>query len=144
MAKPTDFFVGITDLFSIILPGTALTYVCILVEKGLHLDVLGLLGLTSTNPNAGYVAFFVVSYLIGHGMDMAGAQILDPLYDLTYADAKRRGDLGLTTWLKKSPKRIVEALRKKWKEFNHGKDKKKRKSRKAIPSSPGPTPSPHR
>lgn len=96
MAKPTDFFVGITDLFSIILPGASIAYVCIKVEEHLETDILGLRRLSHTNE--GYIAFFVVSYLLGHAMDMVGAVVLDSLYDLTYAHWKRSNDVSFATW----------------------------------------------
>jgi hypothetical protein len=112
MAKPTDFFVGITDLFSIILPGASIAYVCIKVEEHLETDILGLRRLSHTNE--GYIAFFVVSYLLGHAMDMVGAVVLDSLYDLTYAHWKRSNDVSFATWAAKTPGRLIEELRNTW------------------------------
>ena len=86
MAKPSDFFVGVTDLFSILLPGAAITYACLRLEQLASKDVLLLRQLETKE---GWVAFFVVAYLLGHVLDMAGAFVLDPLYDATYANWKR-------------------------------------------------------
>ncbi len=105
LAKPSDFFVGITDLFSIILPGASMTYVCIKVEEQRGADLLGLLKLNHTNE--GYVAFFVVSYLIGHGMDLIGSVVLDDLFDLTYAHWKRSLNIPLARWMSELPGRLT-------------------------------------
>jgi hypothetical protein len=86
MAKPGDFFVGVTDLFSIILPGASLAFVLLKVEEVQHLDVLKLRSLGGT---PGYVAFFVTAYLLGHLTNMAGATILDWIYDHTHAAWRR-------------------------------------------------------
>jgi hypothetical protein len=108
VAKPSDFFVGITDFFSIILPGASMTYVCILVEERRGTDLLGLLKLSHTNE--GYIAFFVVSYLIGHGMDMIGSVVLDDLFDLTYAHWKRALNISLARWMFDLPGRLAKEL----------------------------------
>src|SRR5450631_1768184 len=109
MAKPADFFVGVTDLFSVILPGAALAYVCYLVEKHTGSDVLGFRAL---GMYEGYLAFFVAAYLLGHVMDMVGAATLDNLYDLTYAHWKRSDPMSLRQWMKRSPRRLkVEWIR---------------------------------
>ena len=108
MAKPSDFFVGITDLFSIILPGASMTYVCIQVEEQRGADLLGLLKLNHTNE--GYVAFFVVSYLIGHGMDLIGSVVLDDLFDLTYAHWKRNSNVTFARWMFHLPGRLAQEL----------------------------------
>lgn len=78
---------GITDLFSILLPGARIAYVAI------RLDVPWLTGVSSRlrlEGNGGYLAFFVAAYVLGHLLDMAGAFFLDRLYDVTYARRKRR------------------------------------------------------
>lgn len=82
MAKPGDFFVSVTDLFSIILPGTATAYILLKVEEHKGMDLLSLR--TLGGKTEGYVAFFVVAYLLGHLTDMVGATILDWIYDHTY------------------------------------------------------------
>ena len=115
MAKPSDFFLGVTDLFSILLPGAALTYVLDRLELheiglGRASDTLGLLHMTGTPQ--GYVAFLVFAYLAGHGVDMFGAFFLDGMYDLTYAHMKR-SNLSPLRWCRRSGLRLsVEARRK--------------------------------
>jgi hypothetical protein len=94
MAKPSDFFVGVTDLFSIILPGAALTFVLLKVEEAKRLDVLSLRSLGRTP--SGYIAFFVTAYLLGHLTDMVGATILDWTYDRTHASWRRSS---IRAWL---------------------------------------------
>jgi hypothetical protein len=118
MAKPSDFFVGITDLFSIILPGASMTYVCILVEEQRGTDLLGMLRLSHTNE--GYIAFFVMSYLIGHGMDMIGSVVLDSLYDQTYAHWKRSRNVSPARWIFELPGRLARVLYGKWKHLIGG------------------------
>jgi hypothetical protein len=86
MAKPTDFFVGVTDLFSVILPGAALTFVALRIEECAGKDLLGLIQLQKEER---YIAFFVVAYLLGHVTDMIGASLIDNVYDLTYAHWKQ-------------------------------------------------------
>lgn len=112
MAKPTDFFLGITDLFSIVLPGASITYVGMKVEEHFGQDLLGLLKLSHTNE--GYIAFFAMSYLVGHGIDLVGGILLDPLYDLTFAHWKRCRDKSLRCWWRwwlELPKRLVKEIR---------------------------------
>ena len=105
MAKPADFFVGVTDLFSVILPGAALAYVCYMVEKHIGSDVLGFRALGTYE---GYLAFFVAAYLLGNVMDMVGAAILDNIYDLTYAHWKRSDPMSLKQWWQETPPRMKE------------------------------------
>lgn len=104
MDKPGDFFVGVTDLFSVLLPGAVLTFFAMRVEQSLgHVDLFGLLQLKDA---AGYMAFVVSAFLLGHLADMIGATILDRIYDLLYADFMRyRG--GFRGWLKGTPRRAA-------------------------------------
>jgi hypothetical protein len=128
MAKPTDFFVGITDLFSIILPGALMTYIWIVAEQ--H-SASGLMGpVKSSHSNTEYLSFLAMSYLVGHGMDMVGAVVLDDFYDLTFADWKKcRGGTSPKRWLGHLPGRLIRELRNKWNYFRSGVvDKTDRKS----------------
>ena len=77
-AKPADFFIGVADLFAIVLPGALLSYLSLRVATP---------KLVNTIPNAGaqgWVAFALSSYLLGHFASLIGAFFLDPLYDITY------------------------------------------------------------
>jgi len=118
MAKPTDFFVGITDLFSIILPGALMTYIWIVAEQHSGSGILGPVKATHTNTE--YLSFLAVSYLVGHGMDMVGAVILDDLYDLTFADWKKSRGMSPKRWLAQLPARLVGEVRKNWNYFQSG------------------------
>lgn len=108
MDKPGDFFVGVTDLFSVLLPGAVLTFLAMRAEQSLHpVDLLGLLRLQDTS---GYTAFVVLSFLFGHLVDLIGASVLDGVYDLLYADFRRyRG--GFRSWLKGTPGRLSRRAR---------------------------------
>jgi len=126
MAKPTDFFVGITDLFSIILPGALMTYIWIVAEQHSSSGLFGPARASHTNTE--YLSFLAASYLVGHGMDMVGAVILDDLYDLTFADWKKSRKLSPKLWWQQLPDRIIAELRKNWKFFHTGdKDQGQRK-----------------
>jgi len=107
MGKPGDFFVGVTDLFSVLLPGAIVAYLIRLAE-GSELDtVLGVYRLSEVQSAA---AFLVAAFILGHLTDMAGAAVLDRIYDLTYADYKRFHD-GLWRWVRMSPGRVYARLK---------------------------------
>ncbi len=74
MAKPNDFFVGIIDLFAILLPGGVLTFILLTEYESFFDKVINLTGAQ------GWVAFLFGSYLLGHIIFMIGAK-LDDLYD---------------------------------------------------------------
>ena len=74
MAKPSDFFVGIIDLFAIFLPGGVLTFILFIEYQSFFAEVASFKGTQS------WVAFLFGSYLLGHIIFMAGAR-LDNLYD---------------------------------------------------------------
>jgi hypothetical protein len=88
MQKPSDFFVGITEFFSVLMPGAAITFVLLAIGKERLGHDPGLS--TFSGANVQYVAFFAVSYVLGHITDMIGAFFLDPLYDSTYVRWKTR------------------------------------------------------
>jgi hypothetical protein len=114
LEKPTDFFVGVTELFSVILPGTCIAYVCLLLERAADppADILGLRHLS--DKNEGYLVFAVVSYLLGSVLDMLGALFLDNLYDLTIAHWKRSHPMSVTEWLLHCPERFWKELVQLW------------------------------
>lgn len=109
MAKPGDFFLGVTDLFSVLLPGAVIAFIAMKAEQSLRppADLFGLLQLKDA---PGFTAFLVCSFLLGHLADMIGASFLDGLYDLLYADFKRSG-IGLLSWLKAVGPRLRDAAR---------------------------------
>lgn len=83
---PKNFFVGLLDFFSVILPGALLTF--------LFKDSVGpwLLGeaFSSLTDTAGWVALLISSYLSGHLLFLFGAGLDDWLYgpirNATYTD----------------------------------------------------------
>lgn len=74
MLKPGDLFVGVVELFSIVLPGGLLTFV--LFQK-FHVFFLEGVALS---PNQYWAAFLFFSYLTGHIVFMIGARI-DVIYN---------------------------------------------------------------
>jgi hypothetical protein len=88
MQKPSDFFVGITEFFSVLMPGAAITLVLLAIGKDQLAHYLGLSPFSGENIQ--YIAFFAVSYVLGHITDMIGAFLLDLLYDATYVRWKNR------------------------------------------------------
>jgi hypothetical protein len=115
MAKPGDFFVGVTDLFSVLLPGAVVAFVAMKAEQSLRppADLLGLLKLKDA---PGFTAFLVCSFLLGHMVDMIGASFLDRIYDLSYADFLC-SESGVRSWLKQAPARLRKVARE-WYSFH--------------------------
>ncbi len=86
--KPKDAFVGVIDLFAILLPGAVLTFVAQRVLSPLALMVdASVLSPFKLEHEAGWVAFFAASYLLGHLLFSASAK-LDTLYDKEREDHK--------------------------------------------------------
>jgi hypothetical protein len=109
MAKPTDFFVGVSDMFAIFLPGACITYISLKLSErsGIHPAEF----LRFRTKNEGYVGFVAIAYLVGHMLDMVGAVFLDRWYDFTYAHRKRSPSLSLWRWLLQTPARMGSLLR---------------------------------
>ena len=67
--KPTDFFVGIVDFFSILLPGALLTFL-IITSLSEHTSQHPLLAKALEEfrgeRKVGWVAFAIASYILGH------------------------------------------------------------------------------
>lgn len=77
MPKPGDFFVGVIDLFSILLPGALLLAVVLALVPGpLSLQVFPLFG----SATASWLAFLLGAYATGHFIFMIAAP-LDRIYD---------------------------------------------------------------
>ena len=93
-----------------------MTYVCVKVLEQRSTDILDLRALGGTN--AGYVAFLVMSYLVGHGVDLVGSLLWDELYDLTYAHWKRSVAISPVRWVIMTPKRLAKELRNRWRYFS--------------------------
>ena len=84
--EPQKFFIGLLDIFSILLPGALITFVMMGgVGPQLFPDQYKLL-----IGGAGTAAFLFSSYLVGHLVNLVGALLLDDFYDWA-----RRYDLGM-------------------------------------------------
>jgi hypothetical protein len=81
--KPEDFFVGVTDFFSILLPGAAIAFIGLFVIDQVGSSIPSdhvLRSLINLRGTAAWVAFGVASYVLGHVVASLGAR-LDDLYD---------------------------------------------------------------
>lgn len=88
--KPGDFFLGLMDFFTILLPGALLAY---LAENLAAHNIFGQLLPPIHTEVEGWVAFLLASYLLGQFLFLIGATFMDGIYDRTFLRAKRkRGD----------------------------------------------------
>lgn len=80
--KPGDFLIGVLDFFAILLPGSLATWLVTRYLPSSDLFRLMSFGPGKTEPDAVtlWSAFLLSSYVLGHFVFMAGAQ-LDPSYD---------------------------------------------------------------
>jgi hypothetical protein len=93
--KPGDFFLGITEFFSIMLPGAGTVFIALFMVRQVEVPpdhVLHAL-LALTGP-AAWSAFAVCSYALGHIVASAGSR-LDPLYD---ERRRHHGNRALKRW----------------------------------------------
>jgi hypothetical protein len=89
LAKPAEFFIGLVDFFAILLPGGLATAICLqLADLDTRFQAIKDKSILSNLPADQHwplwVAFVVVSYLLGHFIFLVGSVSLDNLYDLTY------------------------------------------------------------
>jgi hypothetical protein len=77
--KPQDFFIGVTDFFSVLLPGALLTYVLLGILQD---DIFGPEKLLDASENvvSQWIVFLVISYIVGNIVFMV-ASFLDLTYD---------------------------------------------------------------
>jgi hypothetical protein len=79
--KPQTFFIGVTDFFSIVLPGAIGTY-CLKVYFEEHTPPAGITELLSMPGVQGWIVFLFSSYLIGNLIFPVGGWLLDlAIYD---------------------------------------------------------------
>jgi ADP-ribose pyrophosphatase YjhB (NUDIX family) len=101
--EPQKFFIGVIDFFSVILPGTLLTYV---IKDAAGPTLFGdrYPQLTGTE---GWAVFLISSYLLGHFIFLLGSWLLDdlvydPLRNATYKGQIKRlaegGKLSAICW----------------------------------------------
>ncbi|MBV9884203.1 MAG: hypothetical protein JO276_14430 [Sphingomonadaceae bacterium] len=74
--KPGDFYVGVIDFFSILLPGALLAGTVMMVRP-----ITGPMPPLLSSETAQWVTFALAAYAIGHFAHLISS-ILDPLYDL--------------------------------------------------------------
>ena len=74
--EPQKFFIGLVDFFSILLPGALLTYVI----KNADGSILGGL-IESPKEGAGWIAFLLLSYIMGHFIFFISAVFDDIMFD---------------------------------------------------------------
>ena len=87
--KPGDFFVGIVDFFSILLPGAFLAVTVRVFEHDKWLCKLAeALKSPTYNTNEKWVAFALASYVLGH-LVFHGSAWLDYTYDALYLKVKQ-------------------------------------------------------
>ena len=84
--KPSDVYVGIIDLFSIILPGALLSYLAVHFART---EVVGIILPEIKGEIQGWIAFFFASYLFGHFVFLMGIG-LDIIYQKTYLEWKKK------------------------------------------------------
>jgi hypothetical protein len=94
--KPANFFIGVTEFFSILLPGAAITFIAYVWLKDIVPEAHVLRVLLGLKDVSGWVAFAVVSYVTGHVVVSLGTH-LDPLYDARRANHRNKTLLELTT-----------------------------------------------
>lgn len=89
--KPGDFFVGLVDFFSILLPGALLAF---LLKDVAEKHVFGVVLPAIRTQVEGWVTFAFAAYLLGQFVSLIGATFMDWIYDHTYLIYQRRnGDL---------------------------------------------------
>lgn len=88
--EPQKFFIGVIDLFSVLLPGAVLTYFLksplwkVLVCKDSLWQILSGHGCVQPYPTGSesVAIFLITSYLLGHFIFLLGSALLDdPIYD---------------------------------------------------------------
>lgn len=99
--KPKDVFLGVIDLFAVLLPGAVLCFFFVdTVEERLLAPPLGIAGHAEV-----WAAFLVASYLLGHFLSLVGGFALDKVYDRIrpfLKDAPERYDAGTPSLQKRA------------------------------------------
>lgn len=72
--KTSELYLGIVDLFAVILPGAIITF---LVQKGLNVESQA----EWFKGAQGWAVFLAVSYIVGHVVSAVGGLLLDKIYD---------------------------------------------------------------
>lgn len=73
--KPTEFFIGVVDLFAVLMPGAIAAGIALHFSQVHGIPMLVGLGVSELSGSAAWLAFFVGSYILGHLMFSVGAFI---------------------------------------------------------------------
>lgn len=94
--KPADFYIGVMEFFSILMPGALLTFLWL--DFGARLFGGGPLPPLS-GPASRWIAFIVASYVLGHLLHHVGGLLDKWIYDKLYVKRwkRRKGEERLLT-----------------------------------------------
>lgn len=84
--KPADFFLGVMEFFAILMPGALLTFLLLSWRAPMVGDVLPRLPGTAGK----WIAFLVVSYVLGHLLHHVGGVLDKAIYDELYVKRHKR------------------------------------------------------
>lgn len=92
--KPQTFFIGVTDFFSVLLPGALFTwFINTVFEKQNYLQQFLQ---NPENETTGWISFVVVAYIFGNMLFVFSSLILDNIYDPYLRNVvKSRGSVNL-------------------------------------------------
>jgi hypothetical protein len=79
--KTPDYYLGVVDLFAILLPGAILAFI---VSQCIQWSALPKLTKALSPPLVGYICFAVTAYIAGHFLSALGAVVMDHIYDRWY------------------------------------------------------------
>lgn len=103
--KPQDFFIGVIEFFSVILPGAALTYILKNIPNDQVLNHI----YKDLQGSEGWIVFIFISYLLGHFLFLIGSWLDDYVYDPIRKRTDKEQIMRLLTGRKLSPK-IIRGL----------------------------------
>jgi hypothetical protein len=103
--KPADFFLGVMEFFAILMPGVLLTFLLLSWRTPLFGDLLPPLPGTAGK----WIAFLVVSYVLGHLLHHVGGVLDTAIYDKLYVNMWKRkcGEERLLTRAKELKKQAL-------------------------------------
>jgi hypothetical protein len=79
--KAADFYVGVVDLFAILLPGAILAFV---ITQCIPWGALPVIVKALSPPSVAYLCFAVAAYITGHFLSALGSVVMDHVYDRWY------------------------------------------------------------
>jgi len=98
VAKPSDFFIGVTDFFAVLLPGASVLYV---FRPVIFTRQFG--PWLPTTPAQSWALFFVLAYIAGHLLHAMASWLLDDyVYDKLYVPRWRRSHWRAAKWIREA------------------------------------------